>query len=128
MTRQVYLLIVVLIAGMVLGSSVMSEIKVRSFFPASELAKDKLSYEETKHCQYCNGFYTGYVAGVHDANGFPLDRIPTEVTLDHICTLVAEYIDEHPEAMTSPAADVVARAIKEAFPENPKPAPAPAVK
>ena len=63
-----------------------------------------------------DGFYTGYVAGICDANMRTLFHIPEGATIGQACDVVGKWLDRHPEEWNKPAKQLVVQALKEAFP------------
>ena len=63
-----------------------------------------------------DGFYTGYVAGICDANMHTLFKIPEGATIGQVCDVVGKWLDRHPEKLNKPAKQLVIQALKEAFP------------
>ncbi len=63
-----------------------------------------------------DGFYTGYVAGICDANTHTLFNIPEGATIGQACDVVGKWLDKHPEELNKPARQLVVQALKEAFP------------
>ncbi len=62
------------------------------------------------------GFYTGYVAGVCDANMHVNIIIPEGATIGQACDVVGRWLETHPEELNKPAKQLVIKALKEAFP------------
>ncbi len=63
-----------------------------------------------------DGFYTGYVAGVCDANMLIRFNIPEGVTIGQVCDITGKWLDKHPEKWNKPAHQLVIQAVKESFP------------
>ena len=63
-----------------------------------------------------DGFYTGYVAGVCDAEARTLFRVPEGATIGQACDVVGLWLEKHPEEWNKPAKQLVVKALKEAFP------------
>lgn len=59
--------------------------------------------------------YSAYILGVCDAT-VRLYSLPTNATKGQIIAVVSQYLKNHPEKWSDPAADLVVRALKEAFP------------
>ena len=63
-----------------------------------------------------DGFYTGYVAGICDANMHTQLTVPEGATIGQACDVVGKWLDKHPEEWNKPARQLVIKALKEAFP------------
>jgi Rap1a immunity proteins len=61
------------------------------------------------------GTYTGYVLGIFDTIDSNL-CISGSPTGGQVGTIVAKYLNEHPEEWNRPASLLVARALRQAFP------------
>jgi hypothetical protein len=58
-------------------------------------------------------FFMGYIEGVSDARESELITPP--VTAGELCIIVGKYLDEHPEELHESGADLVVKAIRNAF-------------
>lgn len=59
--------------------------------------------------------YHAYLYGVFDATEF-LYNVPANANIRQISTVVSKYLKSHPKEWSKPAALLVVRALKEAFP------------
>jgi hypothetical protein len=62
--------------------------------------------------------YGAYVIGVHDATEYFLHGTPADATKGQIIAVVSKYLKNHPEQWSEAAADLVIKALKEAFPSK----------
>jgi hypothetical protein len=75
----------------------------------------KAEKDYTKADYLLAGNYMGYVQGVAEATVSDYS-LPSEVTPDNLCHIVANYLEKHPKRWSEPAAHLVRSAILEAFP------------
>ena len=81
---------------------------------------DLREFEKAEHGEgepkwEASGSYIGYVIGVHDTirgNLCPSGNI----TVRQVTAVVSKYLNEHPAEWSKPANQLVARALREAFP------------
>ncbi|MCG6533887.1 MAG: hypothetical protein L7F78_04190 [Syntrophales bacterium LBB04] len=64
---------------------------------------------------YESGRYCGYILGVCDAMARAYDA-PNNANVGQIVAVVTKYVRDHPEKWNEPAADLVIKALQEAFP------------
>jgi hypothetical protein len=63
--------------------------------------------------------YMAYVIGVFDATTSSYN-LPAQATTGQVIAVVSKYLKEHPEDWSKPAADLVVKALAEAFPKTSK--------
>lgn len=88
------------------------------FKTGNDLVEIMREYEKSDDSKtksfYYTGVFSGYVAGVYDAQYYPpVDR--ETITLGQACAVVAKYLKEHPEDWNDTAASLVYQALLEAF-------------
>jgi hypothetical protein len=62
-----------------------------------------------------SAFYIGYVMGAIDKS--ITVKIPAEVTVGQLCSIVGKYIDDNPGSLTLRAGVVIEKAVYEVFPD-----------
>jgi hypothetical protein len=61
--------------------------------------------------------HSAYILGVYDTSSV-LYNIPGGVNAAQIIAVVSKYLKNHPEEWNKPAAELVVKALKEAFPKK----------
>ncbi len=75
----------------------------------------KADKDYTKADYLLAGNYLGYVQGVAEATASDYS-LPSGVTADQLCRVVAKFLEKHPERWNEPASLLVRNALQEAFP------------
>jgi len=75
----------------------------------------KADKDYTKADYLLAGNYLGYVQGVAEATASDYS-LPSGVTADQLCHVVAKFLEKHPERWSEPASRLVCNALQEAFP------------
>lgn len=93
------------------------------FFDGNKLVSDMHEFEKAERddprTSYgAVGSFTGYVAGVSDSISQSL-CLSGKVTVRQVTTVVAKYLNEHPEQWSHPAYQLVTAAVQAAFPCRP---------
>ena len=94
------------------------------FYNGNDLVKDMQEYEKVgrgdknTNC-VSDGMYMGYITGVYDATHGSYDA-PEGLIVKQLCSIVAKYLNEHPERWSEPAASLVIDAIRKAYPKKKK--------
>lgn len=70
-----------------------------------------------KHTLAVAHHFIGYVVGVADARRSIL-HVPDDVVSGELCTIVGHYLDTHPNELKQSGADLVVKAIQNAFPKK----------
>lgn len=70
----------------------------------------------TKADYFLAGSYLGYVQGAAEAtvSDYP---VPSGVTPDRLCQIVADYLKNNPKKLDEPAAHLVRKALQGAYPK-----------
>ena len=90
------------------------------FFEANKLVSDMREFEKAERndpqTKYdASAGYVGFVVGVHDVISRSLCP-SSNVTVRQATTVVAKYLNEHPEQWNRPAHELVTKALRAAFP------------
>ena len=90
------------------------------FYDGNKLVSDMREFEKAERrdpdTKYdSSAHYVGYVVGVHDTISNNLCW-SGNITVRQVTTVVAKYLNEHPEEWSRPAHQLVARALRNSFP------------
>jgi hypothetical protein len=69
------------------------------------------------------GIFMGYVMGVSDAMDKDTEYLlasPGKMTVGQVCSIVGKYLDNHPEEWHLSGAEIVRKALRDAFLKNKK--------
>jgi hypothetical protein len=115
----VFLLVLVFMQGQALAGSLFYSGKTL----VEMMREHEKAYADTKISEVdwvATMSYQSYIAGIHDALQDTLWNTSDNVTLMQVCAVVSSYLKNHPKEWSEPAAVLVVKALKEAFPKPKK--------
>jgi hypothetical protein len=104
-------LIIVLCGVLVLGAPAAAQ-----YMSGNDLVRlmKELEREQTENW-FDAGVFSGFVIGVYDANQLAISR-DGRISMIQVCSIVAEYLKQHPEYWHKPGYVLVIQALQDAFP------------
>jgi hypothetical protein len=113
------LVAVAMMAGILTGPSSIQASGHKNFKTGTSLVDDMREWEKhergVKASWTRQGIFAGYVEGVYDAHRDAFCA-GEQVDVRQLCSVVAKYLNAHPETWDHPAERAVGTAFHEAFP------------